>query len=143
MIVGGRHMGIPVSDMARARTFYEKFLGFVPKVDEVEEGPFISTILGIPGVRVHVVKLLAPDGWMLELLEYIDMKESPRVGPRVNDVGCAHLALTVQSLDSFCERLTAAGVRFISPPQTAPRGNARVAFCQDWEGNFVELVQPL
>jgi catechol 2,3-dioxygenase-like lactoylglutathione lyase family enzyme len=143
MILGGRHVGIPVSDMASALHFYHELLGFSVKVNEREEGSYIETVTDLPGARIHIVKLVARDGWMVELLEYESHPGRPRPVTHVRDTGCAHIALTVDDLDSEYVRLSDAGVSFNSPPQRSPNGYAKVAFCRDADGNFVELVQVL
>ena len=143
MLIGGRHTGIPVKNMGISRGFYQDLLGFRPKVDEIEEGFYIDTISGFSGIKLHVVKLIAPDGWMIELLQYISHPSEPRHDPRLDDIGHAHVALTVDNVDAEFERLTASGVPFNSRPQISPNGYAKVAFCQDPDGNFVELVEVL
>jgi len=35
------------------------------------------------------------------------------------------------------------GVEFICPPEKSPNGFAKVTFCTDPEGNYIELVQIL
>lgn len=143
-LCGGRHMGIPVTNLEPLLDFYQGLLGFTVHSLEVEEGPFVETILGVPAARIRIAKLKAPDGWMLELLEYQnqDMLREKRAR-RIQDVGLAHLALTVLDLDAVVAVLRDSRVPFISDPCVSPSGKARVCFCQDPEDNYIELVQVL
>jgi catechol 2,3-dioxygenase-like lactoylglutathione lyase family enzyme len=141
MILGGRHVGLPVRSLERSLAFYRDLLGFTVASDELEEGPFLETILGIPGARARIAKLHVPGGWMVELLEYRTPSPVGVEGLAVNTIGHAHLALTVQDVEALHRRLSAAGVRFVSPPQVSPSGRAKVAFCQDPDGYRLELVE--
>lgn len=142
MVIGGRHIGIPVSNLRQVRPFYEA-LGFRAVVDHYEEGPFLEKILGIAGVKIHVVKMALENHWTVELLEYHVPKssEEPARARKINQIGSAHVAVTVDDIDKEYHRLVREGVSFISAPQNSPDGYARVAFCQDPEGNYLELVQ--
>lgn len=136
-----RHTGIVVSDMSRSLPFYRDLLGMEVWLDIVDDSPFLATLTEVPGARLRAVKLRAPDGVSIELLQYLS---HPQVVPRERrscDVGCNHVALQVQDIDALYERLTAAGIRFHAPPAGAPDGGARIAYCRDPEGVVVELVQ--
>ena len=54
--------------------------------------------------------------------------------------GRVGLFLRVDDFDAACERMTAAGVRFVSPPRDEPYG--RVAVFLDLEGNRWDLLGP-
>lgn len=138
-------MGLPVSNLAASLAFYRDLLGFSVASDELEEGPFLSTILRLPQARAHIVKLRVPGdgGFLVELLEY-QSPPSPRPsGLTVHTVGHAHLALTVRDLDAAYRRLVGEGVVFISAPAVSPSGRAKVAFCEDPDGYRLELVEML
>lgn len=143
MLIGGRHVGVPVSRMQDVLPFYRDVLGFRVVADEFEEGTFIDHLIGHEKLRLHVIKMVAPDGWMLELLEYTS-HPSPRLdldNAMLRGVGHAHFALTVRELDGAYKKLCGLGIRFVNPPRTSPSGKAKVAFCRDPEGNFIELVE--
>ena len=137
-----RHAGIVVKDMATSINFYTNLLGFEIKKDMVEKGEFMDSFLGIKDVEVRTVKMSLKDGGMIELLKFISH-------PQYNDsnyitrVGCTHVALTVENIDSLYEKAKGEGVDFINHPLTSPDGNARVAFCKDPDGTWLELVEEL
>jgi catechol 2,3-dioxygenase-like lactoylglutathione lyase family enzyme len=135
-IIAGRHTGIPVLNMDIMKKFYLNLLGFKILSDEIEDGIFISDILGINDVKVHLVKIIIPDKWMLELLDYLnlDIKKEP-LKRKISDTGIAHIALTVKSADETFAFLKENNINFISSPKITPSKKAKVCFCQDPEGN--------
>ena len=70
MIIGVRHTGIVVHDVEGALNFWINLLGAKILVDQIEEGEFISQLLGIEKVSVRTVKLDAGDGTVVELLSF-------------------------------------------------------------------------
>jgi catechol 2,3-dioxygenase-like lactoylglutathione lyase family enzyme len=57
------------------------------------------------------------------------------------DAGIRHLAFDVLDIHSEYERLSAAGVDFISPPQHIAPGRCTSCYCYDPDGNIVELQE--
>jgi len=138
-----RHAGIVVTDMDRAVAFYRDLLGLKEVANFVDEGEYIDTIIGLKNVKLWMIKLIAEDGSMIELLHYLSHPRRSLSNRNLNDAGCSHVAFTVEDLDKSYHRLLEAGVRFIDAPCVSPDGHAKVAFCQDPEGVFVELVEVL
>lgn len=143
MKVAIRHSGVVVSDLNRALEFYRDVLDFKVQVQMDESGPFISQILGFVEARVTTVKMTAPDGGMLELLKFDSPREAGSSDNQLNARGWTHIALTVGDLDGLYEKLGRLGVAFTTKPLVSPNGKAKVTFCRDPEGNFLELVQEL
>jgi len=136
-----RHTGIVVSDIDKSLHFYNELLGFKIVKDMREVGPFVDKILGLSGVSVRTIKMDA-GGSLIELLYF----KSHPVGsqPRsITSLGCTHIALTVDNLDDCFKMLKEANTFFVSEPQVSPDGNAKVAFCKDPDGTFIELVEEL
>ena len=138
-----RHFGIVVSDIEKSLHFYRDLLGLKIKIDMLEEGKFIDSISGLTNVKVRTVKMSADDGNLIELLRYESHKRKPRKNNELPNIGASHPAFTVENLDYEYERLKENGVEFNCPPQISRDGKAKVAFCKDPEGNFVELVEEL
>lgn len=145
IINAGRHIGIPVLNLDIMISFYVNLLGFKIKSNEIEQGDFISHILGVDNCKIHVVKMIAPDGWMLELLLYLNINrgESKKDLKMIYDLGNAHIALTVTNIDEAYNYLKLNNIKFISLPKLSSSGKAKVCFCQDPEGNYIELVEIL
>lgn len=138
-----RHTGIVVRDMERSLEFYRDFLGLKEVKDFREEGEYIDKISGLSGVKVWMIKLAADDGTMVELLKYMSHPQKAPDNPKLCAIGCSHVAFTVDDVDGEYTRLSEKGVRFNSPPAVSPDGYAKVAFCQDPDGVFIELVEVL
>jgi catechol 2,3-dioxygenase-like lactoylglutathione lyase family enzyme len=137
-----RHTGIVVRDLDESLAFYHDLLGFSIAEKAEESGPFIDTILGMEDTVVVTVKMRCADGQMIELLEYRS-NSRPAQLRHLNDIGITHVALEVDDLSIFHEKLSHSGIEFISAPEDAENGCARVAFCCAPEGTHIELVQIL
>ena len=143
MIIGVRHTGIVVTDMEKALRFYRDLLGLKVVKDFTEEGDYIDSISGLSCVRVRMVKLTADDGSMIELLQYLSHPREARHNSQLCDIGCSHIALTVDDIDKEYARLLKNGVWFDCPPCISPDGYAKVTFCHDPDGTSIELVEPV
>tara|TARA_R110002051_G_scaffold1143_9_gene5881 strand:+ start:43039 stop:43467 length:429 start_codon:yes stop_codon:yes gene_type:complete len=138
-----RHTGIVVTDLARAKTFYCDLLGFEVWNEQDESGSFIDNFSSLEKVLVTTSKMILENGDMIELLQY---KSHPEVAPpdrKLTQIGCSHIALTVLDLDTVYTKFRREGISFNSPPQLSPDGKAKVTFCKDPDGNFIELVEEL
>lgn len=141
MIVGLRHVGIVVSDLRASLHFYVGILGFTIAHHADEHGDALETMLGLPHARVTTVKLAAPDGSIIELLQFTEPDMPLKVQRTLNDIGVSHFALTCDDLSAEYSRLTSLGVQFVSAPQLS--GSAKVCFAVDPDSNFIELTQVL
>lgn len=141
MILGIRHSGLVVRDLERSLTFYLA-LGLTLWKREVENSPFISTVVGIQNVTLEWAKLHAPGGSMVELLQY---HSHPDVRPLEkapsNRLGCSHVAFTVEDIDATCQQIISLGGSAVNAPAMAPNGAVRVAYCHDPDGILMELVE--
>jgi catechol 2,3-dioxygenase-like lactoylglutathione lyase family enzyme len=139
-----RHFGIVVGDLDRSLEFYCGILGFGVARRMEETGPFIDEILGLRGARLTTVKLEATAGDVQIELLHFQSHPDPAPRPRaVNEIGPAHMALTVDDLSSLYQSIAAAGLPFLSPPRLSVDGRAKVAFCRDPDGTLLELVEPI
>ena len=138
-----RHTGIVVTDMEKALRFYRDLLGLKVVKDSREEGDYIDSITGLSRVRLWMVKLTADDGSMVELLQYLSHPQEALDNHQICDIGCSHIAFTVDDIDKEYARLSENGVRFNCPPCVSPDGYAKVSFCHDPDGTRIELVEVL
>jgi catechol 2,3-dioxygenase-like lactoylglutathione lyase family enzyme len=136
-----RHIGIVCKDLLASLQFYCDFLGYKIYRQIDEAGEFISTILGSPNIHVKTVKLsLSGGNTQIELLVF----DNPKIFERSADMfvsGLTHFALQVDNVDSLYKKLIRHNVFFISPPQLSDDGLAKVCFCRDPDGVFIELVE--
>lgn len=140
-----RHTGIYVKDLDLMCDFYCRHFDMFVAMHEVEDNDYISTVLGVSGIKVELYKLAGKDGSMLELLKAQVMDDNIVDVQYVNIVsqGCHHMAFTVKSLSDMYKKMLSEGIKFISPPVVSSSGTAIVCFCQDPEGNYIELVEEL
>lgn len=143
MITAVRHVGLVVVDLQAALHFWCDILGFsvVKQVDEF--GPHLDAILGLKDVRLTTAKLAAPDGNVIELLQYHTHPDNTSWQGQPYSTGFTHIAMAVKDLDLAYSTLSAAGVTFNAPPQLTPDGYAKVTYCKGPEGVLLEFVEVL
>ena len=93
-------------------------------------------------MRLEWAKLRAPDGSLVELLQYHSHPEHRpvEIAPS-NRLGCSHIAFTVDDLAATCALIGRLGGSTVNPPAEAPGGDVRVAYCHDPDGILMELVE--
>jgi len=143
MIKDVRHTGIVVRDLEKSAKFYCA-LGFIKDSQAIEEGDFIDTVVGLQNTKLEWVKLKAPDGYLLELLQYHSHPEQGRmVKQKSNQLGCSHLAFSVDGIDAVCENIEKIGGSMVNSPALTNDKKVKVVYCHDNEGNLMEIVEVL
>jgi catechol 2,3-dioxygenase-like lactoylglutathione lyase family enzyme len=143
MIKAVRHTGVVVRDLEKSTEFYCA-LGFVEDNQAIEEGDFIDTVVGMQNVKLEWVKLKAPDGYLLELLQYHSHPEQKEIAKqRSNQLGCSHLAFSVDDIDTVCKEIKKIGGSVVNPPALTNEKKVKVVYCHDNEGNLMEIVEVL
>jgi len=115
------HVGLLVSDLARAKAFYESVLGltrYPNRPDLPYHGEWYE--LG-GGQQLHLMQLPNPDAGTVR----------PEHGGRDR-----HVALGVRKLPALKSRLDAAGVKY-----TASKSGRTALFCRDPDMNTLEFVE--
>lgn len=136
-----RHTGIVVNDLRKQLKFYCDLIGMEVYYSKVEKGVFLNKILGEKGHRPLIYKLGTGGKTIVELLYFEDAKKTK--SKKLLNTGLTHFAITVQKLDDLYLHLKKSGVKFANAPEISPDGLHKVTFCQDFDGNFVELVEAL
>ena len=140
------HHTFTVSDMDRSIRFYRDLLGFKLLQDVLRENlPSYDQVMGFKDVRVRVAMFQDPAGEsMLALLQFHNPSPRPRETD-LRDVGTSVLAVEVADIDARYEHLSAAGVRFNTPPVDVVRDGrlaARLTYARDPDGILIELYEP-
>ena len=143
MILDTRHIGIVVQDMEKSRRFWVDVMGLKVAVDFWEEGDFIATVQNLSGVKLHMIKLSAPDGSMIELLKDETHPTPPPERNALCDRGIRHIAFTVADVKESWRIMCASGCEVLSEPVRSPDGKAELFFARDPEGNLLEIVEML
>lgn len=142
IVIGYRHTGIIAVDMKESLYFYKEILGLKVIQDFTDDSDYINKITGLQNADVHMIKLKAKDGTVLEILSY---KNHPTklLDQPIYNVGASHIALQVRNADDAYNKLTENNVRIISEPVLSSEGIAKVFFCFDPNDVRIELVEML
>jgi len=138
-----RHIGIVVSDIEKSLKFYRNIVGLKQVIDFTEEGDFIDTISNLKDVYLRMIKLVTESGDMIELLHYASHPQSERGENKLCEIGPTHVAFTVEDVEKVYMNWSARGIKCNSEPVISPDGKAKLFFCQDPDGTFLEIVQML
>ena len=142
LVKGFRHTGIICSDISKSLEFYRDYLGLSVVQDFWDDSEYINKITGLNCGNVHMIKLTADDGTVLELLDYVS-HPTHLIKQLIYNVGACHIALQVHDIDLAYSDLTSKGVKFLSEPILSSEGIAKVCFCFDPSNTRVELVEML
>lgn len=125
------HVGLRVTDIARAQAFYEKF-GFV--VDPTEESPGSRArgLINRAGLRLHLIYNGRPhdDGNIL--------MDIPDKWP-----GYTHAAFIVDDLDALVDWLRQEDIHITEGPVVFGEGRRKVCFIRDPDRNVIEFNEIL
>src|SRR5436190_8948073 len=113
-------VGITVSDMDRAITFYSA-LTFQKVSDTEVLGEEYEHLEGVFGARMRIVRMQLGDEH-IDLIEYRAPRGRPiPVDSRSNDLWFQHIAIVVRDMDQAFAKLRELKVQFVSTaPQTLP-----------------------
>ena len=136
-----RHVGIVVGDLKNMLYFYSEILGMNVISDEIEEGNFLDKILGYNKIKGRIVKLGKEGKTVVELLDFEKKEDNSNKNLIKN--GITHFAITVSNADELYNKLIKNNLFIISQPQISVNEKFKVFFCQDPEGNFIEIVEIL
>ncbi|HZZ48708.1 MAG TPA: VOC family protein [Pseudonocardia sp.] len=140
------HTGLTVADIAVSTRFYE-LLGFTRSFEEpvTLEEDWAQTVIGLEKPVLLVMFLMMGEA-RLELIQFLRPQGAPAPGGASNDVGSAHLAISVSDVGAEYERLIAEGVEFVSKPVTVTGGafaGITAVYGKDPDGNVFELINGL
>jgi len=138
-----RHVGIVVKDLAKTTDFWTNLIGFKLHIDAKEISPYIDDLLGITNPDLRTVKLIDQNGFIIELLEFVNYPAKDNWEGNLATTGLTHIALTVSDLESLAAKLTENDYKFISEIKKSPNGAVKVVFLRGPEGLMLELVEPL
>jgi catechol 2,3-dioxygenase-like lactoylglutathione lyase family enzyme len=142
MIRGMHHISLSTVDLGRFVQFYRDLLGMqLDRISPLSPGfTAFETVVGLSNVSGHVAQFNLGN-MNMEVFCYSD--PAPRPGERrpACDAGIRHIAFDVKDIFMEYQRLKAAGVAFISPPQYIEPGKCTSCYCYDPDGNIVELQE--
>ena len=129
------HIGIAVTDLDAAITWYHDHLGMILVHEEVNDDQGIrEAMLSVPGApnATAQIQLMAPVDDSSAIAKFLDKR-----GP-----GIQQMAVRVRDLDSLSERLRSQGVRLVYEAPRRGTANSRINFIhpKDAGGVLIELV---
>ena len=142
MIRGVHHISLSTIDMDRFVHFYRDLLGMsLYRLSPVSAGlePF-NAVVGMPYTKVQIAQFDLGN-MNMEVFCYHDPKPRPGERRPACDAGIRHIAFDVKDIFAEYDRLKAAGVEFISPPQHIPPGKCTSCYFYDPDGNIVEMQE--
>ena len=142
VVKGYRHTGIICEDISKSLEFYRDKLGLVVIQDFWDDSDYINKITGISNGNVHMIKLKADDGTVVELLEYVT-HPAKLIEQEIYSPGACHFAFQVYDIEQAYKDLSSKGIKFLSEPVLSSEGIAKVCFCFDPNNTRIELVEML
>jgi len=145
MITLLHHSTIVVEDIEKSLYFYRDILGFKVQIDQVLEGEEISTVLGMPGVKLRVVVLQVGEQQtgLVGLLSFLSPREG-KVEKRPSGTFHHALVFVSDNIDEIYNKLRNSGEKPISKPVTLTitgAGVVKIFTCLDPNGVLVEFDQ--
>jgi catechol 2,3-dioxygenase-like lactoylglutathione lyase family enzyme len=142
IVKGYRHTGVICKNIRESLVFYRDYLGLKVIQDCWDNSEYMNEITGISAANVHMIKLEANDGTVVELLDYVT-HPTEIIAQEIYNVGACHIAFQVYDIDYAYKALSEDGVKFLSEPVLSSEGIAKVCFCLDPNNVRIELVEML
>jgi catechol 2,3-dioxygenase-like lactoylglutathione lyase family enzyme len=135
MASAASHIGVCVTDMDKARRFYEGVFGFRSAFGFATDDPMTAQLLRLTPPAALNADYLWLDGLLLELITFdTTAPRQPRV---VNEPGLTHLSFFVEDLEA-----TVAAVEQLGGAVRADTNVGVAVFVEDPDGQMIELVGP-
>ena len=142
-MIESRHTGLNVKSLADSLAFYVDTLGLaISKLYTEPEGEYIDTLTGIEGTIQHWAKVGTDDGYLLELVQWVQPSLKRGKPVRYNARGVNHICFQVDDVEAYMDRLLDAGYD-CQPIQLDPPGNVKNFVTRGPDNEIVELVEVL
>ena len=129
--VRAHHVGLTVTDLDRAREWYERALGLQ-----------LQLAFDLPG-GARGAMLRSADGARVELFEVpgsVDGLAGADPPSAMRTRGFGHVAFELENLDAGYDAIVATGGTEVWSPRPSPEPGRRMAFVHDLDGNLIELI---
>lgn len=144
-----RHTGLYVKNLETETKFYKEVFGMHSVCEHLKQADvLIDDLLRHAGASILATKLLTEQGRqsgvddMLELLQVLIPQSfvNQEVVPEIYRPGCMHLGFGVDDIDDVVSKIIKNGGTKYTDIHMMNNGN-KCCFCQDPEGNWLELIQ--
>lgn len=130
------HIGLCVTDLDRARRFYEGVFGFTHKSDLEVPDQFTSPLLRVPAPVGLRAVYLEHDGFVLELLAFDRDGNAPQRERSFTEPGLTHLSIAVDDLAASCAQVAELGGEVLADTEI----NGMAVMVRDPDGQLIELL---
>ena len=128
------HVGHVVSDLARARRFYEELLGFEYWWEFEVPDELASPVLRVPAPMQMTAVYLVRDGFVLELMQFAAPgAQAERQARVMNEPGLTHISIALEDFEGVLDRVADYGGEVLLDTK-----NDMVAFVRDPDGQLIE-----
>jgi lactoylglutathione lyase len=103
-VIAVDHTGFAVSSLDEAVHFWMEALGFTLERQSEMGGDFLHQVTGVDNPNVKTAIVRAPDGYVVELLQYSKGRQNGAVPNSAGAIGAAHLALAVNDIHAAIAR---------------------------------------
>ncbi len=137
------HSNINCSDFEQSHSFYS-MLGFASLMEsDVDVSEEAAAGLRMPPYQLHASPMTHSDGYIIDLIEWIEPYDPSPPYAFINHLGLSHLSLKTTNLDEDMTTLQAQGVVFFSDPVTIDRpvANSRLVEVREPEAAGEELLR--
>lgn len=138
------HVGVTVSDISAAATFWASILGVEPLWRRRLDGPYLSEITGYSGIEIEAAMLPLPGGGHMELLEYQTEDKASNPDSTANP-GNVHICVLTDDIEGMFARAVALGCRPVSkqpiPVSEGPNAGAVACYLRAPDGVTLEFFQ--
>ena len=138
------HAGFTVSSLDEAIRFWIEALDFTLERQAEMGGEFLHQVTGVDDPHVQTAIVRAPDGFVVELLQYSRGRQNGAVPNSAGAIGAVHLALTVEDIHAAIARVEAAGWKAkgrAQPIPAGPRKGTLTAYVSGPDNITIEFMQ--
>jgi len=141
--VGANHVGLTVSHLDRAVSFFCDCMGFKER-DRSDRDPIMAQrITGLAEASVTVTYVEGP-GIVVELIAYTKPVDRALIQGRPCDTGYAHLALNVSGIEEIVKAAEQYGFQAMGElvsVSNGPNARRRAVYLKDPDGITIELIE--
>jgi catechol 2,3-dioxygenase-like lactoylglutathione lyase family enzyme len=146
-ITGVHHIGITVANVEMALAFWEKFLGRSARWTTILDRPYLSRVVGYPGVSIKAAFVDLPGGGVIELLDYHQVKDRVANPEATANPGNVHLCLAVGDAETVWRHAVVCGARSVGGDgptdiDGGPNKGSKSGYLRIHDGVTLEFFQP-
>ncbi|MSP82647.1 MAG: hypothetical protein EXQ94_06890 [Alphaproteobacteria bacterium] len=143
MITAFDHTSFTVPDVEAAVRFWTAALGFTAASVSLRDGPFLGSVVGVPGARAKIAHLHG-HGHHMEFIEYLEPAGATGQ-PSPHDRLAAHVAFVTDDIAAAVARVLAHGgahLGQVTEVTNGPYQGSFAVYVRDPNGVIVEFYQP-